>query len=280
MLNAMASNTERYRAARDQVLAMVDDDRLAATFSWPHLVGAFNWATDWFDVIARDNDRTSVRIVEEDGSEQSVSFAAMAERSDRVAAWLEQLGIGKGDRVVLMLGNQIELWESTLAVTKLGAVVMPATGALGPSDLADRIVRGGVRAVIANAADTAKFDDVGGDYHRVVVGTGDAGWHRYADAADVVGAKPFTARTTVDDQMLIYFTSGTTSRPKPVQHTHRSYPAPIGPPPTRFSPMPAETLRPINAFGASNSWNYRRPSPARSGVSSCGLAKTLANQTI
>jgi acetyl-CoA synthetase len=122
MLNAMASNTERYRAARDQVLAMVDDDRLAATFSWPHLVGAFNWATDWFDVIARGNDRTALRIVEEDGSEQSVSFAAMADRSDRVAAWLEQLVIGKGDRVVLMLGNQVELWDRATLPTASSAV--------------------------------------------------------------------------------------------------------------------------------------------------------------
>ena len=55
---------------------------------------------------------------------------------------------------------------------------------------------------------------------------------------------------------------------------------PIGLRPTRFSPTPTETLRPINASGASNSWNYLRPSPARSGVSSCALVKTLASQTI
>ena len=85
----MASNTERYRAARDRVLAMADDHHAADTFSWPHLTGAFNWATDWFDVIARGNDRTALRIFEQDGSEQSISFAAMAERSDRVATWLE-----------------------------------------------------------------------------------------------------------------------------------------------------------------------------------------------
>ncbi|HEY9303517.1 MAG TPA: AMP-binding protein, partial [Mycobacterium sp.] len=223
----MASNTERYRAARDRIFAMADDDRLAGTFEWPDLVGAFNWATDWFDVIARDPsvaDRTALRIVEEDGSECSVSFAALAERSDQVAAWLEQLGVGKGDRVVLMLGNQIELWESTLAVVKLGAVVMPATGALGPSDLADRITRGEARAVIANAADTAKFNDVGSGYLRVVVGGTVAGWHCYTESADVVAAKPFTARTAVDDPMLIYFTSGTTSKPKLVTHSQISYP--------------------------------------------------------
>ncbi|MGB6209531.1 AMP-binding protein [Mycobacterium sp.] len=220
----MASNTERYRAARDQVFAIADDDKLASTFEWPQLVGAFNWASDWFDVIARGNDRTALRIVEEDGAEQSVSFAAMAQRSDRVAAWLEHLGVGKGDRVVLMLGNQIELWECTLAVAKLGAVAMPATGALGPSELADRIVRGEPRAVIANAADTAKFTDVDGDYRRIVVGADTAGWHCYADATDVVSAGPFTARTTVNDPMLIYFTSGTTSKPKLVTHSQISYP--------------------------------------------------------
>jgi acetyl-CoA synthetase len=227
MLAAMASNTERYRAARDQVFAIADDEKLATTFQWPQLVGAFNWATDWFDVIARDPsvaDRAALRIVTDDDTEQTVSFAAMARRSDQVAAWLEQLGVGKGDRVVLMLGNQIELWECTLAIAKLGAVVMPATGALGPSDVADRIARGEPRAVVVNAADTAKFTDVDGDYRRVVVGADTVGWHCYADAADVAAAGSFTARTTVSDPMLIYFTSGTTTKPKLVTHSQISYP--------------------------------------------------------
>ena len=95
-------------------------------------------------------------IVEEDGREQKVTFAEMAEGSDRVATWLAELGVGKGDRVILMLGNQVELWESMLAVAKLGAIIMPTTGALGPADLADRIDRGGAKFVIANAGDTAE----------------------------------------------------------------------------------------------------------------------------
>ncbi len=202
---------------------MADDHQPADSFSWPQLTGAFNWATDWFDVIARGNDRTALRIVVQDGGEHRVSFATMAERSDRVATWLAQLGVGKGDRVVLMLGNQIELWESTLAVAKLGAVVMPATGALGPSDLADRITRGGARAVITNATDTTKFDGIDGDYRRIVVGAA-AGWHRYAEAANAALAKPCAARTTVDDPMLVYFTSGTTTKPKLVEHSQVSYP--------------------------------------------------------
>ena len=221
----MATNTDIYRTARDQLVDVVGDyDKAVETFSWPRLTGTFNWATDWFDDIARGNDRTALWIVEEDDGEQKITFADMAERSDRVATWLAQLGLGKGDRVILMLGNQVELWESMLAVAKLGAVIMPTTGALGPADLADRITRGGARYVIANAADTAKFADVEGDYTRIAVGRPVDGWHSYADADNVTSAGPFTARTAVDDTMLIYFTSGTTSKPKLVEHSQISYP--------------------------------------------------------
>jgi acetyl-CoA synthetase len=227
----MGTNTDLYRSARDQLVALINDyDKAVDEFAWPQLTGAFNWATDWFDVIARDPtsaDRLALWIVEQDGTERKVTFAQMADRSDRVAAWLEQLGVVKGDRVILMLGNQVELWESMLAVAKLGAVIMPTTSALGPADLADRITRGGARVVIANAADTAKFGDPklrDGQYARIVVGGRVDGWQAYADARDVVAAVPSVARTTVDDSMLVYFTSGTTSRPKLVEHSQVSYP--------------------------------------------------------
>ncbi|GAB3208334.1 AMP-binding protein [Nocardia tengchongensis] len=226
----MKHNTDAYRAARDGLLAAgTDYDSAVRDFEWPRLTGEFNWATDWFDVIARGNERPALWIVEEDGSEQRVSFDEMADRSDRVATWLSGLGVGKGDRVMLMLGNQVELWEAMLAVAKLGAVIMPTTGALGPADLSDRIERAGARFVIANHGDTGKFDEVPGDYTRIVVdeaglSNDTAGWHPYADAAAVDSAGPFRAVTEVTDPLLIYFTSGTTSKPKMVQHSQISYP--------------------------------------------------------
>lgn len=219
----MTTNTELYRAARDQLVEAIGDCDKAAMFAWPALTGAFNWATDWFDVIAHGNQRTALWIVEEDGQEQRVTFAKMAERSDRVATWLAGLGVNKGDRVILMLGNQVELWESMLAVAKLGAIAMPTTSALGSGDLLDRIVRGGARVVIANAVDAPKFDDLTGGNLRIAVGEPAAGWYRYADANDVASAGPFDACTTVDDSMLIYFTSGTASKPKLVEHSQISY---------------------------------------------------------
>ncbi|MCV7066189.1 AMP-binding protein [Mycolicibacterium farcinogenes] len=223
-MNSVASNTDRYRGARDQLVATIADyEKAVEGFAWPQLDGTFNWATDWFDAIARNNDRPALWIVEEDGAEQKLSFAEMADRSDRVATWLAGLGVGKGDRVILMLGNQVELWEAMLAIAKLGAVIMPTTGALGPADLSDRITRGGARFVIANAADAAKFDEVPGPYTRIAVGAAPSGWHRYADGYEVQPHR-FEACTTVDDPMLIYFTSGTTSKPKLVEHSQVSYP--------------------------------------------------------
>lgn len=223
-MDSAASNTDRYRRARDQLVAGIADYETAVEkFAWPQLSGTFNWATDWFDAIATGNDRTALWIVEEDGSEQQVTFAEMADRSDRVAAWLQELGVGKGDRVLLMLGNQVELWEAMLAIAKLGAIIMPTTGALGPADLSDRIARGGAGFVIVNTADTVKFAEVPGDYTRIAVGQAPAGWHRYADAYDKASRR-FEACTTVDDPMLIYFTSGTTSKPKLVEHSQVSYP--------------------------------------------------------
>lgn len=220
----MSSNTDLYRDARDQLVDVISDyDKAVATFRWPAITGSFNWAIDWFDVIAQDNHRPALWIVEQDGSETKLSFAEMAQRSDLVATWLQSLGVGKGDRVILMLGNQVELWESMLAVAKLGAVVMPTTGALGTADLADRIERGGARFVIANASDAGKFEGIDAEFTRIAIGEAD-GWHRYADAADVSSAGPFETVTEVGDPLLVYFTSGTTSKPKLVEHSQVSYP--------------------------------------------------------
>ncbi|WP_048630193.1 AMP-binding protein [Mycolicibacterium aurum] len=224
----MASNTDLFdvlRNARDHLVeVMADYDKAVETFAWPRLSGRFNWATDWFDHIARGNDRVALWIVEEDGSEQKVTFDEMARRSDQVATWLHGLGVGHGDRVILMLGNQVELWETMLAVAKLGAVILPTTAALGPADLLDRISRGQAGFVIANSADAAKFDDVPGDYVRVVVGAAVEGWQSYGDAAAVDAPHAHDPQTTVDDPLLVYFTSGTTSKPKLVEHSQVSYP--------------------------------------------------------
>jgi acetyl-CoA synthetase len=216
--------TAAYRASRDQLLALREDhDRAVAEFRWPELGERFNWAVDWFDAIARGNDRPALVVVAEDGSSVRRSFAEMAQASDRLAAWLAGRGVRRGDPVLLMLGNQVELWEAMLAIMKLGAVVMPTTTAVGPADLTDRISRSGARHVVCNAADTMKFDRVPGDYTRTSVGPA-AGWADLHEAAALDAAPAAHPGTAPGDPLLWYFTSGTTSRPKLVEHTQVSYP--------------------------------------------------------
>jgi acetyl-CoA synthetase len=222
---AMATNTELYREARDLLQDLARDYGTAvARFRWPSFGAEFNWAVDWFDAVARGVDRTALWIVEEDGSEARYSFDEMARRSDQVAALLAANGVRRGDRVLLMLNNQVELWDAMLAVMKLGAVILPTTSALGPNEVVDRITRGGARHVMANNADTAKFDRVPVDCSRFVVGASAAGWTSVADAyAHDVPATPHPG-TAPSDPQLLYFTSGTTSLPKLVEHTQVSYP--------------------------------------------------------
>ncbi|MEV0218752.1 AMP-binding protein [Streptomyces sp. NPDC050704] len=220
------TSTERFRSARDFLLEHREDYATAyGGFSWPR-PQFFNWALDWFDVIADGNGRTALHIVEEDGRETRLSFGELSVRSDQVAEWLRELGVRAGDRILVMLGNQAELWVTALAAMKLRAVVIPATPLLGPADLRDRVDRGRVRHVLVRAEDTGKFDEVPGDYTRIAVGGEHRGWQSYEDVyrrTSSAGFRP-DGPTRADDPLMLYFTSGTTARPKLVEHTHVSYP--------------------------------------------------------
>jgi acetyl-CoA synthetase len=217
-----ASPTAAFRAARDLLLRHRDDyDAARREFAWPEL-DEFNWALDWFDVIAAEHpDRIALRILSEDDDAQ-LTYGELAARSAQVANWLRGLGVGRGDRVLLMLGNVAPLWEVILAAMKLGAVIIPASTLLQPADLIDRIARGQVRHVVTS--ELAKFGEVPGEWTRIAVGSGSPGWHSYADAfAGPAGFAP-EGVTRASDPLLLYFTSGTTAQPKLAAHTNASYP--------------------------------------------------------
>ncbi|MET9498625.1 AMP-binding protein [Streptomyces sp. NPDC006552] len=218
--------TQQFRTARDFLLRHAEDYETAYEgFAWPR-PDRFNWALDWFDVIADGNEKTALHIVEEDGAEGVFSFDTLRRRSNQVASWLRAQGVRPGDRVLLMLGNQVELWEVMLAVMKLRAVVIPTTPLLGPADLTDRIERGRARHVVVRPEDTGKFAEVAGEYTRIVVGAPAPaeGWLAYENAAGAPDTFEPDGVTLADDPLLLYFTSGTTARPKLVEHTHVSYP--------------------------------------------------------
>ena len=229
MTAAPTPATDQLRAARDLLLEYRDDHRTAVErFRWPR-PRTFNWGVEWFDVVAADRpDQPALVIVEQDGSVGSWTYRELSARSDLVAGWLAANGVARGDRIVLMLGNQVELWEIVLAAIKLGAVIIPASTLLTPDDLADRVARGGARFVVARDVDADAFRHVPGTFVRIAVGRPVEGWIEYDDTRAFafpagLGFEPDGVSKS-DDPLLLYFTSGTTALPKLVEHSQISYP--------------------------------------------------------
>jgi acetyl-CoA synthetase len=219
-----SNNAAPFVAARDFLLRHREDYATAyRDFQWPKL-DRFNWALDYFDVMARGNAQPALWLVDEDAGETKLSFAELSERSDRIANALRARGVRRGDRILVMLGNVVPLWECMLAAMKLGAVVVPATTLLTRNDLADRFARGRVRHIVVSADATTKFADLPGDYTRIVVGKEVPGWVSYEKGYEAPAEFTPDGETRADDPLLLYFTSGTTATPKLVLHSHQSYP--------------------------------------------------------
>jgi acetyl-CoA synthetase len=214
--------TAELRAARDFLVARrTDYDGARAGFRWPRL-DRFNFALDWFDKVDGAESREALRILSADRPAESRTYAELSAASNRVANYLRQAGLKRGEAVLLMLGNEVPLWESLLAAMKLGAVVIPTSTLLSGAELEDRLTRGRVRFVIAGADHAARFP--AGDWTGVAVGGRVEGWLDYAAAAGAPQTFEADGETRADDPLLLYFTSGTTSRPKLVLHSHVSYP--------------------------------------------------------
>lgn len=222
--------SQAFLQARDFLLRHRDDYETAyRDFAWPEL-SEFNWALDWFDEYARNNLAPALWVVEENGDELKLSFAELSARSNQLANWLRKNGVNRGDRILLMLPNHPALWETMLAAMKLGAVTIPATMLLSPADIVDRMTRGEVKHVIVASGESIKFNDLDSSITRIAVSLKGGehqspdGWHDFAQAFNESPSFEPEGRTLATDPLLLYFTSGTTSRPKLVMHSHQSYP--------------------------------------------------------
>jgi acetyl-CoA synthetase len=209
-----------------------DYDAAVKGFRWPDPV-PFNWALDWFDAELASNsasrDRPALWIVDAgSGRESKLSFAALSRRSNQAANFLRAQGLKRGDHLLLLLGNVVPLWETMLAAMKLGVVVIPATTLLTPDELQDRLDRGRAKVVVATQDQVGKFANLraGGKLIRIVVDATSEheGWLPFEEVVNFPETFTPDGLTSADDPMLLYFTSGTTAKPKLVRHSQRSYP--------------------------------------------------------
>ncbi|MDB5628462.1 MAG: AMP-dependent synthetase [Tardiphaga sp.] len=220
-----------FSQARELLLQYrTDYDAAIANFRWPDAID-FNWALDWFDAElatnAESKDRAALWIVDAGGDrETKLSFATLSRRSNQVANFLRAQNLKRGDHLLLLLGNVVPLWETMLAAIKLGVVVIPATTLLTPDELRDRLDRGKAKLVVASIDQVAKFDglDTSGIAKIVVGQDKHDGWLSFNESAAHADTFVADGVTKADDPMLLYFTSGTTAKPKLVRHSQRSYP--------------------------------------------------------
>ena len=206
-----------------------DYAKAVAGFRWPDPV-PFNWAIDWFDAELAgptSKDRCGLWIVDvASGKETRLTFGELSTRSNQVANWLRQQGLKRGDHLLLVLNNVAPLWEIMLAAMKLGVVVIPATTLLTTEELADRVERGRARMIVTDEDQVAKCAGLPRE-GVVFVNTSAkpiAGWLPLGDAYKCSAEFKADGATNADDALLLYFTSGTTAKPKLVRHSHRSYP--------------------------------------------------------
>ncbi|MBN9106434.1 MAG: AMP-binding protein [Propionibacteriaceae bacterium] len=214
------------RQARDFLFDHATDYAGAVDgFRWP-VLDEFNFALEWFDVVTGEHpDRAAVTIVSADLSARSWSYGELSRRSDQVANWLLSLGLDRGSHVIVMLNNTIELWELVLAIYKIGAVAIPTSTLLSAADLAYRVEHGEARAVVLPTSLHARTELLPSGVLRIGVGPNlPSGWISWAGSTRPSDRFTPDGPTPAGDLSLLYFTSGTTARPKLVRHTQVSYP--------------------------------------------------------
>ena len=187
----------------------------------------FNFAYDVMDAWAAEKpEKEALLWTNDEGECIRFSFADIKEQTDRTAAYFCQLGIGRGDMVMLILKRRYEFWLAMLALHKLGAVAIPATHMLTKHDIVYRNSRAGVKAIVCVGEEyvmsQVKAALPESPSVEILVSVGpkkDEAFHDWH--SEWMEAPAFVRPETVNDNsdtMLMYFTSGTSGEPKMVAH--------------------------------------------------------------
>lgn len=233
-MTEVTKDAQKFITLRNQIQEAKSYNKTYKQLEWPE-VKTFNWGTDYFDKISENNEKTALIFVDSEGVEEKVSFDEMRQRSNRCANFLTKLGIKKGDRVLMMMDTSVETYELFLGIIKTGGVIIPASTLLSPSDVSDRIERGDVKFMIAHNKFRKIVNSAGEALQKLkalicVEQTNDADnlendkkWINYNETKKFEATFTPTFPTLATDTMFMFFTSGTTSKPKLVIHPH-NYP--------------------------------------------------------
>jgi len=192
----------------------------------------FNFAYDVMDAWAEEApEKLALLWTNDQGEEIRATFAQLKEQSDQAASYLQSLGVGKGDPVMLILKRRYEWWIVMLALCKIGAIVIPATHMLTKKDIIYRNTRASVKAIICvddeyvvSQIQAAKNDSPSVKQYIAITDHGKPipeGFHDYQ--TEVLQAPAFQRPAFVnnnEDTMIMYFTSGTSGEPKMVAHDY------------------------------------------------------------
>lgn len=195
----------------------------------------FNFAYDVMDEWAKvAPDKLALLWTSERGEELRATYAEFKEQTDQAASYFLSLGIGRGDKVMLILKRHYQWWISMMALCKIGAVAIPATHMLTASDIVYRNQRASVKAIICVNDEyvTTQVREAMSESPtvEVLVAVNSLAQKGYPVAegfhdwfAEWEKAPAFVRPEEVnvnEDTMLMYFTSGTSGEPKMVAHDH------------------------------------------------------------
>ncbi len=231
-MKQFSPDAQKFLELRDFVQQVQSYEEAVKGFQWPRLT-KFNWATDYFDKIAENNDKPALIYADTEGNESIRTFDEMRRKSNQTANFLSDLGLQKGDRVMIMMDTSVEIYELFLGIMKLGGIIIPASTLLSPQDISDRIRRGKINFFVAHHKYKSKVDQagevlsglkalicvkhIGQDCKLEPAATGTV-WTDYDDAGNYPDSYEPDFITFTTDTMFMFFTSGTTSKPKLVIH--------------------------------------------------------------
>ena len=192
-----------------------------------HVPENFNFGYDVIDrIAANEPGRRAMIWVNEEGEEHIFTYTDLMKKSNQVANMLLAHGVKKGDKVLAVLKRHYQFWFLTIALCKIGAVLIPATNQLMKKDYTYRFQAADVKYVIATADGEVKehieeaLTEYTGIQEKYIVRGDRDGWVSFDTEMEKYPETLERIENKVDDDMLLYFTSGTTGYPKMVLHSH------------------------------------------------------------